>query len=340
MVLIVRHHDENGVSKMKAKMLWFGFIVVTLNLLYCLTERETKTMAQSIQEMRRNGILISKHIDVRSLGLNEEDMLSLVYGEEDIPGFKCEPPSPYAENHTVIYLDAYGAYSKILRWWVAIGEGDRRPKILIQCSVFSSERIAKRALEASPLESAPMFRRGSYSGLPLGEECLRNPPFNTLLFTVGRTFVIVQVPGSPEADGLFAEALAVGIECFIRLHPKRLAGALNPLTVLISDQPVTQGKAVSLAGVSIAPISALEPAQVSIKENRTSKEWTVTASRNGHWVKVKAFSWDMETERGKVKLERPVFPYKGELIVPLRQVAEALGIKVQQKGQTIALLPK
>jgi hypothetical protein len=28
------------------------------------------------------------------------------------------------------------------------------------------------------------------------------------------------------------------------------------------------------------------------------------------------------------------------LVVPLRQVAEALGISVQQKGQTIALLPK
>jgi hypothetical protein len=48
----------------------------------------------------------------------------------------------------------------------------------------------------------------------------------------------------------------------------------------------------------------------------------------------------METDKGKVKLERPIFPYKGELVVPLRQVAEALGISVQQKGQTIALLPK
>ena len=66
----------------------------------------------------------------------------------------------------------------------------------------------------------------------------------------------------------------------------------------------------------------------------------MTLKRNGRWVKVKAFSWEMETDKGKVKLERPVFPYKGELIVPLRQVTEALGIVVHQKGQTIALLPK
>ncbi len=39
-------------------------------------------------------------------------------------------------------------------------------------------------------------------------------------------------------------------------------------------------------------------------------------------------------------MERPIFPYKDELIVPLRQVAEALGIMVQQRGQKIALLPK
>lgn len=66
----------------------------------------------------------------------------------------------------------------------------------------------------------------------------------------------------------------------------------------------------------------------------------VTASLKRRWVKVKAFSWEIETEKGKVRLERPVFPYKGDLVVPIRQVAEALGLKVQQKGQTIALMDK
>lgn len=134
--------------------------------------------------------------------------------------------------------------------------------------------------------------------------------------------------------------MGVGIEYFIRLHPKRLAEASKPITVLVAHQPVGQGKAISLSGVTVAPISTLEPAQVSIKTNRTSKEWMVTATRNGRWVKVRAFSWEMETDKGKVKLERPVFPYKGELVVPLRQVAEALGMVVHQRGQTIALMAK
>jgi len=95
-----------------------------------------------------------------------------------------------------------------------------------------------------------------------------------------------------------------------------------------------------LAGVTVAPLSTLEPAQVALETERTKMEWVVTARRGEKWVRVRAFSWEMETDKGKVKLERPVFPYKGELIVPLRQVAEALGISVQQKGQTVALLPK
>jgi hypothetical protein len=116
--------------------------------------------------------------------------------------------------------------------------------------------------------------------------------------------------------------------------------AQKPVTLLVANKPVAQGRAVSLAGVTVASISALEATQVVLETKRAKKEWMVTARRNGQWVKVKAFSWEMETDKGKVKLERPVFPYKGELVVPLRQVAEALGISVQQKGQTIALLPK
>ncbi len=112
------------------------------------------------------------------------------------------------------------------------------------------------------------------------------------------------------------------------------------MKVLVANQPVAQGKAVSLAGVTVTPLSAFELTQVALKTERTKTEWRATATRNGRWVKVRVFSWEMETEKGKVKLERPVFPYKGDLIVPIRQVAEALGIAVHQKGQTIALLTK
>ncbi|MGQ9464028.1 MAG: hypothetical protein ACUVTP_13400 [Candidatus Fervidibacter sp.] len=35
----------------------------------------------------------------------------------------------------------------------------------------------------------------------------------------------------------------------------------------------------------------------------------------------------METEKGKVKLERPVFPYKGDLIVPMVRVGNGKEMK-------------
>jgi hypothetical protein len=306
-------------------------------------------MVQVSRELR-DGVDVERCGTIRSLGLTEEDMLALIYGKEDIPGFECVP-HPYSGSHTVIRLDVggdkpgsgnKGMYSKIARWWTGID--NRRVKIYAECTVTPSEQAAdswlKMILDPIASSGAINFRQGSFSGLPLGDNCWRNPPFNTLFFTVGRVGVIVQIFGPSEANGLFAEALGVGIEYLIRLHPKRLVETSKPITVLVANQPVAQGKAISLSGVTVVPISALEPARVTLKTNRTSKEWVVTATRNGRWVKVKAFSWEMETGRGKVKLERPVFPDKGELIVPLRQVAEALGIAVHQKGQTIALLPK
>ena len=300
-------------------------------------------------EIRRGGILARNKGTIRSLGLMAQDMLDLIYAEDEIPGFECVP-HPLTGHHTVIGLniggdrsgrDLEGVYSHILRMW---NLPTRNPRLDIECWVYSSPQGPKgwfqALLDPRASSASRMFRHGSYSGLPLGEECVRLPHANALFFRLGSIGVRVQIFGPSESDGWFAEALAWGIEYRIERHPKRLGMAQRPITVLAANQPVAQGKAVALAGVVVAPLSSLEPTQVTLKAERTKKEWTVMASRNGRWVKARAFSWEMETERRKVKLERPVFPYRGEMIVPLRQVAEALGIKVEQKGQTIALLPK
>jgi len=92
--------------------------------------------------------------------------------------------------------------------------------------------------------------------------------------------------------------------------------------------------------VVVAPLAAFQPAKVQFQTHHTAREWTTKASLGHRWVKVKAFGWELETPGGKIKLERPVFPYKGKLVVPLRQVAEALGMKVHKQGQTIVLLPR
>lgn len=302
-----------------------------------------------------DGVLIENHGKEATMKLNADDLEQLIYREDEIPCYTVIPTETTGA-HTVIDLNAGGEErpvtwlrSSILRFW---GEEERAQQyrqglipfsqtigIVIRVDVYDKRAkvYGKTFSEWKKLLAiGHRFREGTPSGLSLGEESWHLPGEGCQLFSLGRCFVhIILAP-----DPYFAEALAWGIEYRIQQHPKRLGMVQKPLTILVSNQPIAQGKAVSLAGVTVAPISALSPAQVSFKTNRTSKEWTVIASRNGKWVKLKAFSWDMETEKGKVKLERPVFPYKGELIVPLRQVAESLGISVQQKGQTIALLPK
>jgi hypothetical protein len=46
-------------------------------------------------------------------------------------------------------------------------------------------------------------------------------------------------------------------------------------------------------------------------------------------VQVQTLDREAQTSSGKLKLERAVFPFQGQLVVPLRQVTEALGQSVQ-----------
>ena len=319
--------------------------------------------------------LVERHGVGGTMGITADDLEQLTYGLKEIPGWLAAPPpggpvSPLHRGkkgvHTIIRLDetgyvglkpvpGVGMRCQIQRIWrnldhlVEFHKGLRPARgvsfVEIDIRVYDrpavehGETLAEYKWQSA---SGPRMKAGTPSGFPLGEESWYLEPM-TIFFRLNRCAVLIHVRnilGMERPDLVFAEALAWGIEYRIERHPKRLGMAQRPITVLVANQPVAQGKAVALAGVVVAPVSSLEPAQVTLKAERTKKEWTVVASRNGRWVKVRAFSWEMETEREKVKLERPVFPYRGELIVPLRQVAEALGIKVEQKGQTIALLPK
>lgn len=182
---------------------------------------------------------------------------------------------------------------------------------------------------------------GSVSGIPIGEECASIFPFGGTAFRVGRVIAVVggklKDAQSLEDHAYFTEALCLGIEYLLQQHPK--VGVLpSKARLLLAGQP--NGEVTLLRGIPFGQLGLLKSVGVHGKEHRDNKEWYAQLTRGNRWVKVRVFSWEMETEKGKVKLERPVFPYKGELIVPLRQVAEALGIAVHQKGQTVALMPK
>ncbi len=352
----VNCHNKEGEAKMRSpKMLNAVTVVGILLISVSLVAQVFYPSVVPGEKRLINGVLIENNGKEATMGLTADDLEQLIYGVNEIPGYTVVP-NPYNQNHTIIDLDAGGSRkpvkwlrSSIRRWWYreelvqqyrqGLLDFPNLHKSFIRIEVNIYDRPAReygKTLSEYRWQSSAgiAFKEGTPSGLPLGEESWYLPP-TTQFFRLGRGFVIVS---APEID--FAEALAVGIEYFILLHPKRIVMAKQPITVLVGTQLVAKGRAVSLAGVTVAPISSLSSAKVTLQTKREKDEWAVTASLNGRWVRVKAFSWEMETERGKVKLERPVFPYRGELIVPLRQVAEALGIRVEQKGQTIALLPR
>jgi len=271
-------------------------------------------------------------------------MERLIYGVDEIPGYECRP-NPYNGIHTLIGLNSNGdklsgwLRSHIVRGWTNVST----VKLLrVEVRVYDKPASEYETYENYRWGTQVLPVKGSFSGLPLGEECFRYGK-KQIWFRLGRCVAEIALLVRREeelADGLYIEALAWGIAYRVQQHPKRLGMAQRAMTVLVAQRPVAQGAAMSLAGVTVAPVSLLKEAGTETTVNRTREEWVVTLKRNGRWVKVKAFSWEMETGKGRVKLERPVFPYKGELIVPLRQVAEALGMVVHQRGQTIALMAK
>ncbi len=284
-------------------------------------------------------IKVCEAVGAPSLGVSVDDLLEMVFRPDEIPNYYC--------TGTRISLNIGGYLTRLMRKWLHEEHKVRGViapfySISVDLFVYRDVDEAKKTFYRWSHSHMPQVPKlGSVSGIPIGEECANFFPFGGTMFRVGRVIAKVDA-GLRDAQSLedhayFMEALCLGIEYLLQQHPK--VGVLpSEARLLLAGQP--NGKVVLLNDVPFGQWELLKDAGVHGKEHRDSKEWYVHLTRGNHWVKVKAFSWDMETERGKVKLERPVFPYKGELIVPLRQVAEALGIKVQQKGQTIALLPK
>lgn len=343
---------------MKRKALTMAVIGgVILMLSSSLSQRKYPEVKPG-EEQRVNGVWISRGSGV-SMGLTADDMESLIYGTDEIPGLTCVP-NPYNHNHTVIILDGFithpfqGIMNKISRGWIDLQTAEAYLQAVEQFRKKPSFETREIMLQKwTPIGSKgigidltvydkPIIRPGepslkgkrrSFSGIPLGEESYVLSRCK-LYFCFGRAFVIVS-----SWDGLFSEALAWGIVYRLQQHPKKLVGAIPKPKLFLTGNPLSKGQTEFLTGVAVAPSSLFRKFNdVRLSVERTPDIWTMTFKRNGRWVKVKAFSWEMETDKGKVKLERPVFPYKGDLIVPLRQVAEALGITVHQKGQTIALM--
>lgn len=300
------------------------------------------------QSVVQSGVKVVYSESAPSLGYTLADTLLTVPAEDELPGYtvvmrerrredKGILPGTEPAGHTLVWL---GKEVWISRCWIPIpnaqaywsGQIPDYVRLRARGSADVEVRISDTSTEytyaAFSKMSSVIFRRGTPSATPLGDEAWYNlnpdRKGGVVYFRSGNCLVRVGAP-----DYRLAEALAQGILYRLLVHPKGIVKPMPVPQLTVEGKPLSSPLIASLNGVVVVPVSLLQPFGVDVQTNRTSEVWTVTLRRGSRWVQVQAFGWEAQTASGKVKLERAVFPFQGQLVVPLRQVAEALGLSVQ-----------
>jgi len=307
------------------------------------------------------GVVVENEGKYQSTGYTPADLLFLLCEPDEIPGYTVVIReyrgldvdggtfawmAPF--GHTYVWLNVGGLSSsakreelqcRVTRRWFPlehaqaylarqigsfidlIGGGS----IYVQVSLY--QKRASQNYEDFQRGSAALFYRGTPSGIPLGTESWYSlSPKNSvsLCFVYDRSFVRVMSP-----DIALGEALAQSILYRLLIHPKGVVARVATPAVALNGKTVQSPYLTALNGVVVAPVSVLKPFGVTAKVSRNVHFWHVTLQREERWITLEAFRREARTPDGMLKLERAVFPFKGELVVPLRQVAEALGLTVQ-----------
>jgi hypothetical protein len=189
---------------------------------------------------------------------------------------------------------------------------------------------AEKKIEEQVVSQLPS---GRSFGLPM---CLdrRLDQLRGVVIQLDRAVVSVQVSDMESVSEDFVEALAWGL--IYRVQDFVHAGSGNRhLLNGVRVEPVSRLEKLGCQVSSHRPEvswSKVAPAPVM---NRTFtgtvySQWTCRVAWGQRWVELEAFSWEMKTWDGRtVRLSRPAFPYKGQLVAPLDEVRKALGLTVQ-----------
>lgn len=244
------------------------------------------------KEVRTGGFLLWR-AENPVLGLRFADMLPLVCGAEDIPGYGLLlPPAPpegrkdivrpgeYAHTHikmgekttsvrrewfSLSGLQAYhgGAIQLISRLG---NEGNIT--LLIRLYPQPARQLGQTFAEMQR-SSSTVLRRGMPSGYPLGEENCHLPNKiggGTVWFVYDRATVEVSASSSIK----LAEAIAHSTLYRLLLHPKGVVARVEVPRIAVEGRLLQHSGLVTLHGVAVAPVSALSPFGVQAQVSRTS----------------------------------------------------------------------
>jgi hypothetical protein len=279
------------------------------------------------------------------------DLLSLVCDADDIPGYALLlPPAPPEGRNDIVRPGEYThtrlqigyRYGQVTREWFSLSALQayhsgalqllsrmRNEWVQVEVRVYPQPaRQFGQTFTERQRSSSTRLRRGTPSGHWLGEENFYLPDNRgggTVWFVYDRATVHVVASLSLR----LAEAIAHSLLYRLLMHPKQVVMPVAVPRIAVEGRLLPQAGLTMLGNVVVAPTSVLRPFGVQAQVTRTSELWAVTLRRGDRWVQVEAFGWRARTSQGEIALERPVFPYSGDLVVPLRQVAEALGLTVQ-----------
>lgn len=307
------------------------------------------------------GVVVTNEGRYQSTGYTPADLLFLLCDTDEIPGYTTVVreyrgrevdggtfawQAPF--GHTYIWLNAGGLSAsvrreelqcRLSRVWVPL---DRAQAYLARQIGSYAELVGSGSvgvdislyLKRAPWKyeefqrgSAARFTRGTPSGIPLGTDAWysRAPKGGgSLCFVYDRCFVRLQSP-----DLALGEALAQGILYRLLIHPKEVVTRSTTPVVKLNGKLVQSPHLASLNGTIVVPTGVLKPFGVTAEVSRSAHFWRVTLRRSERWIVVSAFRREGQTPGGMLKLERAVFPFEGDLVVPLRAVAEALGLTVE-----------
>ncbi|MBM3494351.1 MAG: copper amine oxidase N-terminal domain-containing protein [Armatimonadetes bacterium] len=288
----------------------------------------------------------------QTLGLSADDLRGLIYGDA-IPGFRQVSAAKGADGPQIM-LDIpsmkWGPCSWIEAVWVS---GDGLTRLEMQFSVCASREAAYASAERFVLGISTRPREDD-EGARIGCRSWSHASSGGAMVSaiIGRTRVFVNaVPlmrrsraDSPWAasplDASIEEivrALARGIEWNIRQRPELLArpDGTERRTLVVSGEAVGGGSAMTYRGTTWARLGDFAALGATVTWDPGANRATV--SYRGRTLQLRACHNEARCDGRRVPLGGRVLLGADTLIVPLRKVAEALGMKVRATKTAIEI---